>query len=95
MHSRHWSVWFALLDVNAERLTVYNDGRDAAPVLGLLSISCANEIDFVVAVEPGWILFNFEDVIVYDTMAFNDPDFLQVCTPRFLCSIETSRAKIK
>lgn len=36
---------------------------DADPVMGLLAIERANEIDFGAVKERGWFLFNFEDGI--------------------------------
>lgn len=47
---------------------------DVVSVLGLLALASENEIDFGVAIEPGWFPFNCVKSIVYDLRAFEDPE---------------------
>lgn len=46
---------------------------DVDPVLGVLLLMRANEIDFDVAADSSGFHFNFEDSNVYDLDVFNNP----------------------
>lgn len=35
------------------------------PVLDLLALARANEIEFGITMKPGWIPFRFEDIVAY------------------------------
>lgn len=45
---------------------------DLDPILGLLALPHANDIDFSVTDEPDWFPFNIEGSFVYDQRAFPD-----------------------
>lgn len=64
------NCWTMALSVKLSGLMQKND---VDPGLGLLARGRANEIDFSVADEPGWFLFNFDDSISYDLWACADP----------------------
>lgn len=62
--------WAMMLSVGLYRLM---KKYDVDPVIGLFALARANEIDIGVADEPVWFPFNFEDRIVCDPGAFEDP----------------------
>lgn len=50
-------------------------------IVGLLPIAHVNEINFGVANEPDWFPFYFEDSILYDPRALDDPGRSSVLHP--------------
>lgn len=63
---------------------------DVDPILGPLSLECANDFDFGVIDKPVWFPFIYEDSIVFNLKELEDPGALLLHILRLLSFRESS-----